>query len=69
MGNKTSNRGCYIIYKCFSKMSMWAIHSYSFLNLLHVKKVNTLILRYYVPLSIRISKNWKGRETIGFRDL
>ena len=48
---------------------MWAVHSYSFLNLLHVIKVNTLILRYYVPLSIRIPKNWKGGETISFRDL
>ena len=40
-----------------------------FFNLLHVIKVNTLILRYYVPLMVRISKNWKGGETIGFRDL
>jgi len=52
---------------------MWAIHSYSFFffffNVLHVKNVNTLIMRYYVPLIVRISKNWKGRETISFREL
>ena len=34
---------------------MTAIHSYSFFHLLHVRKINAFLLRYYLPLGVQFS--------------